>query len=362
VFRHRARSTAPQSLATTLPLPGTAASLPAEGVRASWADAARSAAALVAERPGLIAVALAGFLARGGLIPFILPFVAVPTVVGLGNFIGPTQITASGPTIRLLWLVAGLVAAVVLALAVGTVVGALSDIALYRAAAGAQAGRGSAGGGQRRPGAGTVLRVVLIRLLAMVPVGFALAWSANRIGMSVYAELVLPQDMVTPMVVRVLYETRDAVAIVIATWLAGELVGGLAVRHHLRRGGSVPRAFGGAVVELVRRPVRTVGGFAVGVAALVVTVAPLLGFAWLVFGGVRYAIGRDEITRLFAAAVLFVAAWAVALVVAGTVSALRGLLGAFDALRVPAPRASSVARVAPSGLAATPAEGIRPEP
>ena len=104
-------------------------------MRAPWSDAFRASIALLAARPGLIAVALAGFLARGGLLLFILPFVAVPTVVGLGNFIGPTQITASGPTVRLLWLIAGLVAAVVLALALGTTVGALADVALYRAAA-----------------------------------------------------------------------------------------------------------------------------------------------------------------------------------------------------------------------------------
>jgi hypothetical protein len=345
VFRHRGRSIAPQPLAATLPLPGTAVPLAAIHRRAPWADAGRLALALLAVRPGLVAVALAGFLARGGVIPFILPFVAIPTVVGLGNFVGPTQITASGPTARLLWLIAGLVVAVIVALAAGTLVGAIADVGLFRAAAGA---RGRWSGSQ-------VLRIVLIRLLALVPLGLALAWSANRIGLTVYRELVLPQDMVTPMVFRVLYETRDAVAILLATWLVGELIGGLAVRQHLRRGGSVPRAFGRAVIDLVRRPVTTIGGFALGLVALIVVLAPLLGFAWLLFGGVRYAIARDEITRLFAASVLFVTAWGFALVVAGSISALRGLLGAFDALR--APIASAAPSVAAGTLIAVPADG-----
>jgi hypothetical protein len=333
VFRHRTRTPAPQSIATTLPLPGAIAPSPALEARVPWGDALQAAFALVALRPGLIAVALAGFLARGGLIPFILPFVAVPTVVGLGNFIGPTQVTAAGPTERLLWLIAGLVAAVVLALAVGTFIGAFVDVALYRAAA----------NDRTRRSIGIVLRVVLIRLLAMVPVGLALAWSANRVGTTVYRELILPQDMVTPIAFRVLYETRDAIALVIVTWLVGELVGGLAVRQLLRRGGSVPRSFGRAFADLVRRPITTIGGFGLGLVALLAILTPLLAFAWVVFGGVRYAIGRDEITRLFAASVLFVAAWAVALVVAGTISALRGLLGAFDSLRVGAAPAVATA-------------------
>ena len=350
MFRHRARSLAPQPLATALPLPGTAAQLPAVQVRAPWSDALRASLALLAQRPGLIAVALAGFLARGGLVLFVLPFVAVPTVVGLGNFIGPTEITASGPTARLLWLIAGLVAAFVLALVLGTLVGALADIALYRAAAGAHGRWGSL----------LMLRVVLIRLLAMVPVGLALAWSANRVGLTVYRELILPQDMVTPMVFRVLSETRDAIAIVIVIWLAGELVGGLAVRQHLRRGGAAPWAFGRAVADLVRRPVTTIGGFALGLLALLAAVTPLLAFAWLLFGGVRYAIGREEITRMFAASVVFVAVWALALVVAGTIAGLRGLLGAFDALRVTA------APALPTGDSAEvavgmPMGGVRPE-
>ena len=197
-----------------------------------------------------------------------------------------------------------------------------------------------------------MLRVVLIRLVAMIPVGLALAWSANRVGLTVYRELILPQDMATPMVFRVLSETRDAIALVIAAWLVGELVGGLAVRQHLRRDGSVPGAFGRAAVDLVRRPVTTIGGFGLGLLTLVAAVTPLLAFAWLLFGGVRYAIGRGEISRMFAASVLFVTIWALALVVAGTISALRGLLGAFDALRV-----NGLAPVA----ADAPTEGVEPE-
>jgi hypothetical protein len=322
----------------------------AAGLDATWGDALRAAVALLIARPGLVAVGLAGFLARGGLIAFILPFVAVPTVVGLGNFIGPTQITASGPTARLLWLIAGLVAAAVLALAIGTLVGAVADVALYRAAVASRPGNRSGS----RWSTGLVLRVVLIRLLAMVPLGLALAWSVNRIGLTVYRELILPQDMVTPMALRVLYETRDAIAILVATWLVGELIGGLAVRQHLGRGGSVPRSFGRAVIDLVRRPVTTIGGFGLGLAALLLALVPLLGFAWLLLGGVRYAIGRDEITRLFAASVLFVAAWGLALVVAGAIAAIRGLLGAFDALRVPVADAVALpAPAAPSSGAAT---------
>ena len=47
-------------------------------------------------RPGLWPVALAGFLARGGIVLFVAPVVVAPSLVALATFIGPASITPTG--------------------------------------------------------------------------------------------------------------------------------------------------------------------------------------------------------------------------------------------------------------------------
>ena len=55
------------------------------------------AAALIAlARPRLWGLGLAGFLARGGIVLFVLPILTLPSVVGVTTFVGPTAITAAG--------------------------------------------------------------------------------------------------------------------------------------------------------------------------------------------------------------------------------------------------------------------------
>lgn len=305
----------------------------------SWLAAARASARLLVERPGLVVVGLAGFLARGGVLLFILPFVTLPTPVGIGNWIGPTSITASGPAERLVWLIGAIVAVLVMGLAIGTAIGAFADLALFRAAG----GRARTSRRSRRGVVVTLLlsRLVLIRLLALAPLALALAWSAQRFGAATYRELILPDELVTPLVLRVLDRTRDAVAIVILAWLLGEFVGGIAVRHHLRRGDPIPVALLRPAIDLARRPMTTLATFVVGAVLPIVGVAPLLALGWFLFGGVRFAIAGGDLVLTIAAVVLFVAAWTAALGLAGLVAAWRSLLGSYDVLRaerdVPAP-------------------------
>lgn len=299
----------------------------------SWVGAARASTALLSRRPGLAAVGLAGFLARGGLLLFALPFVALPTVVGIGNWIGPTSITASGPSERLLLLLGTLAGIGIASLALGTVIGAFADVALFRAAAGADA---ALRGGPVQPPRGSkalLARLVVIRLLALVPVSLALAWTANRFGAAAYRELILPDELVTPIVVRVLDRTRDAVALVIGAWLLGELIGGIAVRHHLRRGDPIPVALLRPLGDLIRRPMTTAVTFALGAVLPFFVLAPPLAIAWLLFGGARVALADAELARTVAATVLFVAAWGLALAAAAYVAAWRSLLASFEVLR-----------------------------
>lgn len=297
----------------------------------SWLAATRASALLLAERPGLVVVGLAGFLARGGVLLFVLPFVTLPTPVGIANWIGPTSITASGPAERLVWLIAAIVAVLIAGLVIGTVLGAFADLALFRAAAGPARTRA---GSRRGVDASLLLaRLVLIRLLALLPLALALAWSAQRFGAATYRELILPDELVTPLVLRVLDRTRDALAVVIVAWLAGELIGGIAVRHHLRRGDPVPLALLRPALDLVRRPITTFATFIVGAILPLVAVAPPLVLGWFLFGGVRWAVGEGGIVAQLVATTLFVAVWAAALGLAGLVAAWRSLLGSFEVLR-----------------------------
>lgn len=297
----------------------------------SWLAATRASALLLVERPGLAVVGLAGFLARGGLLLFVLPFVTLPTPVGIGNWIGPTSITASGPSERLLWLMGAIVAILVAALAIGTVLGSFADRALFGAAEG-----GNRTGGRSRRRSDTVVviaRLAVIRLLALAPVALALAWSAQRFGAATYRELILPDELVTPLVLRVLDRTRDAVAVVVLAWLLGEFVGGVAVRHHLRRGDPIPLALVRPMIDLVRRPLTTLATFVAGAVVVLVAVAPPLMLCWVLFRGVRAAIGEGHIVMTIAAVMVFVAAWTAALWVAGLVAAWRSMLGSYEVLR-----------------------------
>ena len=299
----------------------------------SWVGAARASAALLAGRPGLAAVGLAGFLARGGLLLFALPFVVLPTVVGVGNWIGPTSITASGPSERLLWLIGALVGIGIAGLALGTVIGAFADLQLFGAAAGADAVRRGRPARPHRGSKALLARLVLIRLLAIVPVSLALAWSANRFGAAAYRELILPDELVTPIVLRVLDRTRDAVALVIGAWLLGELIGGVAVRHLLRSGDPIPVALLRPVGDLVRRPITTVVTFALGAVLPLVLLAPPLAVTWLLFGVARFALAGGELAWTLAATVLFVVAWGGSLAASAYVASWRSLLASFEVLR-----------------------------
>ena len=98
-----------------------------------WRRGFAAATAMTVRRPRLWVFALLAFLARGGLVVLVLPMVVVPTFVGLANFVGPTSVTAGGPTPRLVALVVvGLTAGLALVV-VGTLVAAAAEVALHRA-------------------------------------------------------------------------------------------------------------------------------------------------------------------------------------------------------------------------------------
>ena len=72
-------------------------------------------------RPRLWVFALLAFLARGGLVALVVPMLVLPTFVGISNTVGPTSVTAAGPTPRLVAMVAAWVGITLAAIVAGTI-------------------------------------------------------------------------------------------------------------------------------------------------------------------------------------------------------------------------------------------------
>ena len=281
----------------------------------------RTATAWTLRRPDAWAPALVAFLVRGGVVALALPILVLPSPIGIASWVGGDAVTAAGPTDRLIAIISGAVVAAVATLAAAFAVGAAADRIVLRwwAADSLRAGPPDAVGRVR-----TVVRLIGTRIVALVPVAVAAAWAAPRIADVVYRELILPTDLATPLVVRVLVSSPEAIAAIVAALLVGELFGGLAAVHVVADGTSGPRAIGRSFLDIARRPAAVLGAFALGVGLLVVIVVPPLAIAMLAWGRTRDALLDDAGAIAVALPVLaLVAGWLAALVCAGAVGAWR---------------------------------------
>jgi hypothetical protein len=336
----------------------------------SWRRSLVEAARFVRDRPELAVVGLGGFLIRGGLIVFLLPIVVLPTPIGLADFIGFQAITAGGLSPNFIILIAVLVVSVAAGVVASALVGAVSDIQLAREAAALHAARttGQAHAAERRPEArdwdavmggspsrapstdpaalgaettierGLLLRVVLIRLIAIVPFAIAVTWGVSRLVTATYDQLVSPSDTATPLVLRILQEGSDAAIVVVAMWLLTETIGGLGVRHLVMDGGSVRRALWRALTDPFRRPFTTAANVILGLVALSVVAVPAFVASSLVWGLIRSLVEPDvHLLSLLLATVVFVAAWAAGLALAAVVMTWRQLVGGLEVVRTARP-------------------------
>ena len=309
---------------------------------AAWPRAMASASILAVSRPRLWAFALLGFLARGGLVALVVPMLVLPTFVGLSNTIGPTSVTAAGPTPRLIAMIATWLAVGIAAIVGGTLVACAAEIALYRATVAPPEGdppggddspdvRGSARS-WRRP----VRRVATVRLALLVPVGAALAVAVPPWVQVGYDELVLPSNLAVPFPVRVVAGAPWATAAVIVTWLACEVVGGLATRHAAIGGSSIGGALVAAMADVVRAPIATLLTIVVAVAGTLLVIVPAVMLVAGAWDRARIALvdGADVVSVLGWTFVLVVV-WAACLLVAGVAAAWRSALWTAEAARHP---------------------------
>ena len=294
----------------------------------------RNGATRALARPDLWPPALLAFLLRGGFVLFLAPIVTAPTPVALANLVGPSAVTAAGLSeggIRVVATVGLALAAWVL---VGGSIAAAAEAMLLRETVRdggdpwpALQPPGGPPIAPVGPSVGLVVRLVIARLVALMPLAVALAWGSGRIVDAGYRELVLPSDLVTPLVVRVLRGAPEAAAVIVACWILGETIGGLAIRRIALDRRSVPGSLLDALAQLFRRTLGVTVTALIGLFGMAVVVGPAIFAAGVAWDLLRLAlVGGSHPLVIVLCLGLFVAVWAGGLVLAGLVAAWRSYL------------------------------------
>jgi hypothetical protein len=248
--------------------------------RASWASAVGAATTTALAHPGAWPVALVGVLVRGGLVTLVLPIVVLPTTIGLATALGPAivAIALGQPDAGVARLVALVVGSAIGWLLVSALLGAWTDTWLIawlaadleEPSAGAPNGPAATGPPAEVRG-GTVLRVVVVRAIAHLPLLVAAGWGFARLVEVARLELILPSDLRVPIVVRVALGAPEVFALIALTWVVGEALGALAARTVVLERASSAQALLQAAASAVRH--------------LPATAATLLATPWRIRAG-----------------------------------------------------------------------------
>ena len=156
-----------------------------------------------------MAVGLAGFLAGGGLLLMAAPIVVLPTPTGIQNALGgPVSTLVVGtPSPAMVGLIAGGLVAALGLLSAGLLLGAWSErqaIGIALEAAGDEAMLDPIPDLDGAPGTG---RVAVVRLLGLLPVVAVAIVAWQPLYAAAYHELVLPDDLASPLGIRVVRAT-----------------------------------------------------------------------------------------------------------------------------------------------------------
>ena len=213
--------------------------------------------------PATWPLALGAFLLRGGILLVVVPVVVMPTPVGLANAFGPlvTAIALGSVTGSMIAAGGAAVLAVVALLFGGAWLAAALEAETIRIVALDEDLAARRPGRELSARRGVALRILVARLVALVPLLVAFAWGSVRLVSVAYRELTSPFDVVTPIAIRVLRETPEVIAAVVVAWMIGEIVGAMAARRIVLDGDGVGRALAGAIGTGVRHPVATLARF-----------------------------------------------------------------------------------------------------
>lgn len=285
---------------------------------------------LTLSTPATWPLALAAFLVRGGFPFIVLPIVDLPSPVGLGNTVAPTLMGVAFRGVS--GELAAAVGLVILALVAWIVIGGLAAAMIEAEAARLVADNEEAGEvgpddppvGAPASAARVASRILVARILAHVPTGIALIWgSANLVDIA-YRELTSPFDVATPIALRVILAAPEVVAVTLAAWMLGEILGGIAARRIALARAGIRSALREAIMAVLRHAPAVLSGFWVPTAALALVAGSSVLAASTAWGIARAAL-RPPAEPFWAAlaVVLFVAVWLVGLALIGVTCAWR---------------------------------------
>ncbi len=295
-------------------------------------------AAIVATlvNPGSWAFGLAGFLAGGGLLLVAWPILVLPTPTGLQSLLGGPAMTLVFGTVStalILLIAAGLTAVVAVVIA-GCWVGGWAErqgiaVAL-EAAVDEGLLRAPVPGVPGAPGAG---RVAIVRLLSLLPVILVLGLAWTPVYRAAYRQLTVPDELVTPLPLRVMQDVPGLVAAIVLVWLVSDAAGAVGVRRLVLERRGVVTSWLLGWVDLARSPVRVLGTQLVGLSVLVLAIAPAMLAVGTGWEHAREALvdGRAPIT-VVAAVATWIAMWLGGLVLGGVAAAFRNAAFTFLAM------------------------------
>lgn len=300
----------------------------------SWRAAVAAAVFATLARPAAWPIALAGFLVRGGLLLFLLPIVELPTTPQLQNMLAPlvTPIAYGAPPTALIVLITSAIALFVAWLVVSALVGAWTDIVLVRDALAADGMELDVA--PPEPRWPVVWRAAVARLVWYLPLVAAVAFSAVPIVQTTYDQLISPDEIVTPLVIRVLLHVPVSVALVVVGWLVGETLGGLAERRIVLARSGVAAGVAWGLSRSVRNPVTTLATLLLTMVVVLLATVP----AVIAAGGARSVLADllgspvPEAGILVAVTAL-VTLWLGGLLLAAAATTFRAFAWTFEASR-----------------------------
>lgn len=304
----------------------------ASSSRSRWGATLGAAFITTLVRPASWAFGLAGFLAGGGLIVVAWPILVLPTPTGLQNALGgPVSTLVFGgisPSLAVLFLIVSLL--VVAAVVAGTWIGAWAERQGIVIALEAAADEGIAAGAvpEDAPGTG---RVAVVRLLSLLPVLVVLAAAWAPVYDAAYHQLILPDELVTPLPIRVMRDVPELVAAILLTWLLSDAAAAVAVRRLVLERRGMLRAWALGWADLVRRPVRVLGTALAGLFVLALLLGPALLASSVGWSRVSDVVvdGRSPAASLIVIGT-GVAMWLGGLVLAGVGAAFRSAAWTFE--------------------------------
>ncbi|MBA2720311.1 MAG: hypothetical protein H0U52_13890 [Chloroflexi bacterium] len=296
-------------------------------------------------RPAWWLLALAGFLARGGIVLFLFAIVSLPSPLVLSNILAPLVTPLAFGTLlpETAALILGGIGAGLFWLIGGSLFAAATELAIIRDARAIADEEGLPAAGPEPDRRMLVVRVAAAHLLAHVPTALVTTFGAVAIVRVIYAELTNPSDAGS-IALRVVAGAVVAISLIVAVWALGEIVGGLAVRRIVLRGSSVRGGIAGAIGDLVRRPVGSLIVPFLTMLVLAFDMAAVLAIVAVVLSEVRdrLASGIDDPVATLLTVATLGAAWSLALTVTGLIAAWRSVAMTFEVQRV-----SAIGRTAP---------------